>query len=295
MQTDCGIVGLGIMGSAIAGNLISKGMTVAGYDVDPDALRRFADGGGQPCTSAGALVDMAPVALLSLPSRAALQAVTDDIVRHGQPNRVIAECSTLAIDDKHTARRQLATRDMVLLDCPLSGSRKQAETRELTVFASGEISAVDRCRPVFDAMSRATHYVGPFGNGMKMKLIANLLVAIHNTATAEALALAESAGLEPRLAQSVIADSPASSRMFELRGPMMAEDRYEPPGMTIDLWRKDLDLIGGFASALGCDTPLFALTEALYREAEAMGLGRQDTAAIKRVLDRKTRDDAGIR
>ncbi len=286
MDMDVGVIGLGTMGSAIAQSLVLSGKSVVGYDIAPDAAERFERNGGVVAPSPGEVAAGAPVVLLSLPSSAALQNVVEDVCEKGSSGTILVECSTLAIADKEAARQRLAARDITLLDCPVSGAGAQALTHGLLVLASGDEAAVDRCRPIFDPISRAAPYLGPFGNGMKMKFVANLLVAIHNASTAEALTMAQNAGLDPHLVHAVISDSAGSSRMFELRGPMMVEDRYEPALITIDLWRKDLDLIGGFAAAVGCKTPLFAQSEALYREAEAMGLGRQDSAAVKRVLDR---------
>ncbi len=282
---DVGVIGLGIMGSAMAGKLLADGEAVAGYDVDAAACERFESSGGRKLDSPGYVAAVAPIVLLSLPSASALAAVVEDCCDKGSSGTILVECSTLAIADKQAAHDRLSEHGMHLLDCPISGTGFMATTGDLVMLASGDEAAVDRCRPVFDAFSRATHYLGPFGNGMKMKLIANLLVAIHNTAAAEALVLAKASGLDVSQAFDVLSDSAGTSRMFEIRGPMMVEERYQPPTMKIDVWRKDLDLIGEFAESLGSPTPLFSRTEQLYRRAEGMGLAKEDTAAVKRVLD----------
>ncbi|MDA4845276.1 NAD(P)-dependent oxidoreductase [Hoeflea poritis] len=285
MKADVGIVGLGIMGSAMAKNLLAAGHSVAGYDPDGSAVSAHRAAGGIAQASAGEVASAAPVILLSLPSSAALEAVVADIARSGATDCVLVELSTLKIDDKRAARDALAQRDITLLDCPVSGTGAQAARGDLVVLASGDAEAVGRCRPFLDAIARETRYLGEFGNGMKMKCVANLLVAIHNTAAAEALVLAQRAGLDLQETYDVISAGAGSSRMFELRGPMMVEGRYSPPTMKNEVWRKDLDLIAEFAAGLGSPAPLFSLTDRLYAEAEAMGLGGEDTAAVKRVLD----------
>ena len=261
---DCGVIGLGIIGSAMAGNLLAAGKTVA---------------------SPSEVAALAPVVLISLPSVAALVEIVEDAYDKGSSDTMLVECSKLALDDKQAAHDRLARHGLVLLDCPVSGTGGQAATGDLVMLASGDEASVDRCRPVFDAISRATHHLGPFGNGMRMQLIANLLVAVHNAAAAKALVLAEASGFDMRQAFDVLSDGARSLRMFEQRGPMMVEQRFEPPTMKIDVWRKDLDLIEAFAAALGRSTPLFSQTEQIYRQAEAMGLAKQDTAAVKRALD----------
>ncbi len=223
----------------------------------------------------------------------ALHSVTGDIIEKGPAGSILIECSTLAIRDKEIARAALAERDIELLDCPVSGTGSQAATGDLVMLASGNRDALDKCGHIFDAISRETRYLGAFGNGMKMKFVANLLVSILNTATAEALVLAQKAGLDPQLTYDVISASAGSSRMFEIRGPMMVEGRYTPPTMKNDVWRKDLDLISEFAAGLDCPAPLFSVTDMLYAQAEALGLGKEDTASVKCVLDRIADVDGG--
>ncbi len=285
MNSDVGMIGLGIMGSAMAGNLLKAGYSVAGYDPDKAAMAGHREAGGLAAGSAGEVAESAPVVLLSLPGSAALAAVTAEICASGAAGRILVELSTLPIEDKTAARDALQEKAVVLLDCPVSGTGAQAAKGDLVVLASGDEQAVERCRPVFDAIARQTRYLGAFGNGMKMKFVANLLVAIHNTAAAEALLLAQMAGLDLEETYAVIGAGAGSSRMFELRGPMMVSGRYTPPTMKNDVWRKDLDLIAGFAASLGCPTPLFSKCDRLYAGTLTPDRAQEDTAAIKRVLD----------
>jgi L-threonate 2-dehydrogenase len=138
---------------------------------------------------------------------------------------------------------------------------------------------------VFARFARASHYLGAFGNGSRMKFVANLLVAIHNVASAEAMVLGIKAGLDPEAVVKVIADGAGTSRVFELRAPMMARGDYQPPSMKIDLWQKDMAVIGDFARSLGVATPLFAASAPIYNAAIGQGLGGDDTAAVCAVLE----------
>ena len=182
-MTTVGIVGLGIMGGAIARNLLAAGMAVRGFDID---AARFAalEPKGVAATSGGAAAQGADVVLTSLPSTKALDETVASLLAAKLPGLVVAELSTLPIEAKEKARVALAGGNITLLDCPLSGTGAQAVTRDLAVYASGERQAYERAEPVFRGFARATHYLGAFGNGSKMKFIANLLVAVHNVASA---------------------------------------------------------------------------------------------------------------
>jgi 3-hydroxyisobutyrate dehydrogenase-like beta-hydroxyacid dehydrogenase len=196
---------------------------------------------------------------------------------------VVAELSTLPIEAKEKARTVLAGGGITLLDCPLSGTGAQAVTRDLAVYSSGERGAHDRAEPVFRGFARVTHYLGAFGNGSKMKFIANLLVAVHNVASAEAMVLGMKAGLDPETIVKVIASGAGNSRVFELRAPLMARGHYAPT-MKIDIWQKDMAIIAEFAKALGVPVPTFAASAPVYDAAQAAGFGGEDAAAVAKVL-----------
>lgn len=283
-EARVGIIGLGIMGSAIGANLAKTG-PVLGYDVDAARARSLAGINFEIADSPADVARRADIVLTSLPSPAALDAVIGGLVAAGRKGLVVAELSTLAIEDKERARAALAAAGSTLLDCPLSGTGAQAQTGDLVVYASGDEAAYRECAPIFARFARATHHVGTFGNGMKMKLVANLLVAIHNVAAAEAIVLAVKSGLDAATAYRVISAGAGASRMLDLRGPLMVEGRYQPPTMKVDVWQKDMALIGEFAAECAAPTPLFAATVPLYAAAMAQGFAGLDTASVCAVLE----------
>jgi 3-hydroxyisobutyrate dehydrogenase len=227
--------------------------------------------------------------ITSLPNAEALMAAVSGLASASGSGQIVIECSTLGLEAKQRARQVLEAAGKILLDCPVSGTGAQAVTKDLVVFASGDAAAFERCRPVLEGMSRAQKYLGEFGNGSKMKYVANHLVTIHNVCAAEALVLGMKAGLDPRLIYEVISDSAGSSRMFQVRGPLMVEGRYDAPTATFDTHLKDIDLIARFASELGVPTPLFAAAVEFYRAAVAQGRGKQDTAAVCAVMESRAR------
>jgi putative dehydrogenase len=281
------LIGLGIMGSAIARNLITAGFTVTGFDVDPYRSDVAASSGVAVRGAAAAAADGADLVLTSLPSVAALDDTVAALAAKPQPGLILAELSTLPIDAKVRARDKLATAGLAMLDCPLSGTGAQAVTRDLALYGSGDQAAYGRCRDAFTGFARASHYLGAFGNGSRMKFVANLLVAVHNVAAAEAIVLGVKAGLDPERILEVIGSGAGTSRIFELRGPMMAKSVYTPPTATMHVLQKDSAIIAEFARALGVDTPMLDAAAPLYDEAEMQGHAEEDVAAVHAVLARR--------
>jgi 3-hydroxyisobutyrate dehydrogenase-like beta-hydroxyacid dehydrogenase len=283
-----GVIGLGIMGSAIAANLLRAGFAVCGTDIAAARRAALARAGGRACRSAAEVASGAPILLTSLPSAAALQAVANELAAHARAGTVVIETSTLSLKDKLRARRTLAARKIILLDCPLSGTGAQARVRDLVVYASGARAACRRAAPVLEGFARAHHYLGAFGNGSRMKFVANLLVAIHNVSAAEALVLAMKAGLDPKTVVRVVGDGAGGSRMLQVRGPLMAAGRYRPATMKVAMWQKDMRIIGEFAAALRVKTPLFSASAPIYDAALAQGFAAADTAAVCAVLEKRS-------
>ena len=285
MQRSVGILGLGIMGSAMAANLLRAGFRVVGYDPVLQCRTRHRRAGGIAATSIQDVAGAASIIVTSLPSESALDSVSRAIV--SKPARIVIETSTLPIRVKEAARQRLAQVGVTLLDCPLSGTGAQARIKDLVVYASGPGAAIRRCRKVFEGFSRMHYDLGKFGNGSKMKFAANLLVAIHNVSAAEAVVLARKSGLDPKLAVKVLGDGAGSSRMLQVRGPMMARRTYGNATMKVEVWQKDMQIIGEFVRRLKSPAPLFNATRAIYRAAMARGYARADTAAVCAVLERR--------
>jgi putative dehydrogenase len=274
------------MGSAMAANLIRDGYPVIGYDIAAARRRVHARAGGQLAQSVGDVGQAADIVICSLPSGSALLAVVAELAGARRRRRIVIETSTLPIAVKEDARSHLAASGAILLDCPLSGTGAQARVRDLVVYVSGPRAACRAVAPVMDAFSRAHYHVGDFGAGSKMKFVANLLVAIHNVAAAEAMVLAMKAGLDPAMTYKVIADGAGSSRMLQVRGPMMVRGDYADAMIRLSVWAKDMAVIGDFARQVGCPTPLFTATETIYTAASAIRPETEDTAAVCAVLER---------
>ena len=282
-----GVVGLGIMGGSFARNLIKAGWRVVGYDVSADRRKELAKAGVEIAKDTRAVAAAVPIIITSLPKPEALLATAKEINAAKAPRRIVVECSTFTIEDKESAEKMLRGGGHVMLDCPVSGTGSQAATGDLVIYASGDSNAIQKVKPMFAGFSRKTYDVGAFGNGSRMKYVANLLVAINNVASAEAMVLGMKAGLDPKTIFEMISNGAGNSRVFELRAPMMVKDDYTNVTMKCSVWQKDMDVIGSFAKKMGVPTPLFSATQPVYDAALKSGHGEHDTAAVCAVLEAK--------
>jgi 3-hydroxyisobutyrate dehydrogenase len=288
MGTVVGVVGLGIMGSAIARSLVSAGWQVYGFDTDPDRQSILIGSGIEGTGSAAELVGRADIIITSLPTAESAHVTMTEIAAAASP-KVVIEASTLPLEDKLEVKKILTTAGHQALDCPISGTGAQALVKDLVVYASGHSGTIASLMPVFNGFARAVYDMGEYGNGSRMKLVANLLVAIHNVAAAEAMVLASKAGLDLHKVVESICAGAGTSRIFELRAPLMAEDCYEPATMKLSVWQKDLAIISKFADDLASPVPLFSATLPLYAAGMANGQGDQDTASLYAVLQSMAR------
>lgn len=281
MSVTVGVVGLGVMGSAMSSHIIAGGIEVNGFDTDPDKMASF---GGTQASSVAEVVQRSEIILLSLPTPQALAEVTNQLVSAEPERRIVIEMGTLALDDKLAAHRKLAEAGATMLDAPVSGTGLQAADATLVVYCSGPSDAYERVRPIFDLISQKSYDLGEFGNGSRMKYVANLLVAVHTLATAEAHALGSAAGLDPHVVQEVISAGIGSSKIFDVRGPMVASATYEPPSARLAIILKDAGIIAGFARDVGATTPLLDAAIPLYERGQDEGIGDLDAAALRTLL-----------
>ena len=284
-----GVIGLGIMGGAFAKNLVAAGWRVIGYDISAAKRREAKRAGVELVNDAAEVAAEAPIILTSLPKPQALMDTVQRVAAakfKGKGQAIVAEMSTFTISDKEKAERVLRKAGHIMIDCPVSGTGSQAKNRDLVFYASGDAKTTARLRPVLMGFGRNVFNVGQFGNGSRMKYVANLLVAINNVASAEAMVLGMKAGLDPRMIVDLVTAGAGNSRVFELRAPMMAKGRYDDVTMKISVWDKDMQVIGDYARKIRVPTPIFNATKGIYVKAMKSGLGSRDTAAVCAVLEK---------
>jgi len=281
-----GVIGLGIMGGAFAKNLVKAGWHVVGYDTNAARRREAKRAGVEIAQNAVELAAAVPTILTSLPKPEALADTVRKIAGAELKRKLLVEMSTFKISDKEKAAAVLRKVGHQMIDCPVSGTGAQAKNRDLVFYASGDPKLIVKIRPLLSAFGRGVFNVGPFGNGSRMKYVANLLVAINNVASAEAMVLGMKAGLDPRMIVDLITAGAGNSRVFELRAPMMAKGRYDDVTMKISVWDKDMQVIGDYARRIRVPTPIFDATKGIYIRAMKSGLGGRDTAAVCAVLEK---------
>lgn len=286
-----GVVGLGTMGGAMARHLLRAGYDVVGYDVEARPVTALEEGGGVPATSPGDVATRADVLVLSLPSERAFELVVDGEggVTGATPARarVAVETSTLSLEAKEWGRERLSAVSVELLDCPISGTGAQMADGEAVFYLSGSDFAATVAAPILAACGKAVFRLGPFGNGTRLKLVANHLVTVHNAAAAEALALARRGGIDPSVALPALVAGAGMSRMLAVRGPMMVAEEYEPPTMRVRTFMKDVGIIRQFARRAGCVLPVFEAAAALHERAHDAGFADADPASVHAVVERR--------
>jgi L-threonate 2-dehydrogenase len=284
-----GVVGLGTMGGAMAEALLAAGHKVVGFDVAPAAKARLRKAGGRALASATAVAQSADIVITSLPSVAALDDAITKMAGAKRGNRkealVVIEMSTLPIADKERAEATLVKAKAIMLDCPISGTAARLNERSWSIYVSGPTAACERVDSVLAVFTDLRPYVGSFGDGTKMKFIANHLVAIYNVAYGETMTFARKMGLNTKRVYDLMANSPVlGTGVFKLRGAQMVKRRYTPATMKVDIWQKDMQVIGDMAKAVNCPVPLFTACVPVYTTAMAMGLAKQDTASACEVI-----------
>jgi 3-hydroxyisobutyrate dehydrogenase-like beta-hydroxyacid dehydrogenase len=280
-----GIIGLGIMGSSYARHLAKAGFDVIGCEIDEARFAALADAGLSRAASPAEIAARVDRIITSLPNAAAFAKVTGEIAESGA-RVVVADTCTLTVAEKEVGRKALERAGSILLDCPVGGTGAQAAKGDLVVFGSGDEVAFARMRPVFEKMARVVYHLGGFGAGSAMKFIHNLLVTIHDCSAAEAFVMGHKAGLDPQVVYDVIASSAGTSRIFEVRGPMMVAGDYDTSiSAKLELLMKDIACIAQHAREIGCPTPLFSLASEIHRSAIAQGHAMSDPAVVCKVME----------
>ncbi len=233
------------------------------------------------------MAQSADLLILSLPSVAALEAVVAELATAPPPRKgqIVLETSTLPLADKLHAARALKAQGRQMLDAPISGTATPMPEQTWIMYLSGPVAACRQAASLVSAFTLKAPRVGRLGAGIQLKMAANHLVGIYNIACAEMVALCRAMGLNPQVALDHIGHSPyIGTGLMRLRVPMMIRREYEPATMKVELWQKDMQVIGQMAEAAACPLPLLQTCAQIYDAAQAQGRGAQDTASVAEVL-----------
>jgi 3-hydroxyisobutyrate dehydrogenase-like beta-hydroxyacid dehydrogenase len=276
-----GVIGLGKMGLPIARNLMVRGFHVIGYrrSGSPELVREC----GAVAASAAEVAADADVLLSIVPTAEDVEEVIEGpagTLRTLRPGTIHIEMSTIDVDRKARLHDKVKAHGGDLLDCPISGSPGMVAPRLATTFASGDAVSVSAVSAVLDAISGPWVYTGAFGTGAQLKYVANLLLAVHTVAAAEAMALARRSGLDLELVQKTLDNSIASSAIWQQRGPLMAERSWSPAPGPVRTLHPILEQIEDHAARTGLSTSVFAAAKEVFDQALADGWGDLDIACV---------------
>lgn len=278
---EVGIIGVGKMGLPIAVNLIERGHVVTGYR--RSGCEELVAAGGFSAGSSAEVAATSDVIVSILPDAEALEEVVlgpGGTLERLRPGAVHLEMSTIDVARKARVRDAVVAAGGDLLDAPISGSPGMVAPRLATTFVSGDGAAIERARPVLDAISGPWVSTGAFGNGARTKYLANLLVAVHTAAAAEAYALARAWDLDLAVLQETLAAGIAGSAVLRQRGPVMEQRAWLPAPGPVATLHAILEQIEAAASATGADIPVFGAAKAVFDRAVALGWSELDIAAV---------------
>ena len=281
-----GVIGLGKIGTPIAENLLKSGFRVLGYRRSPTPeLEQIGMARATSPRQIGAEVD---VVLSCLPSIAALDEAMsgpEGLLKTARPGQIVAELGSYKVEDKDRHRKAFEAKGAKFLDGELSGTPGMVAVRKGVVFLAGDKEAAHAIEPVVKGFADSWYYFGPFGAATRVKLINNLLVAIHIAAAAEAMSLAIKADVDVPTMIKAISQGSGGSSSFAMRAPAMAERRFMPPQGTAEALEHYLVEAKEMAAGLGRATPLLDCAATLYQRAIEQGLGQQDVAVMVKILE----------
>ena len=286
MTERVGIVGLGLMGQALAHSMLASGFEVRGFDVDPMRMDQFVDQGGMPATSAAAAASGVAFMLTSLPTSEIVRAAVfgpDGIAEGASPGMLFADTTTSRPQDSQQLGSELASRGIRFVDAAVSGTSTMAWKKDLVVVAGGADADFDACRRYFAAFSRAAHHMGPVGAGALTKLIVNLVLNGNRMAMAEGMLLGTKAGVDGAVLLKVLQDGASGSKTMVDKGPKMLHGDYTPEGQT-QTSLKDSRLVLEQGALYAAPMFITSLWSQLQQAAAAQGRAEQDSVSYFEVL-----------
>lgn len=274
-----GLIGLGLLGTALAERFLRAGFVVVGFDVAEERRQALVAHGGESVAAVGTVFASCARVVLSLPTTSVVESVLQAANDQLRPGLLILDTTTGEPEATAALGARLVRDDVHYLDTTVAGSSEQVRNGEALVLVGGEAAACALCRDVLEAFAREWFHLGPWGSGARMKLVVNLVLGLNRAVLAEGLAYARASGLDPGEALRILQLSPAASTVMRTKGPKMLAQDYQPQA-RLSQHLKDVRLILAAAARVGAHVPLSRLHERLLSQAEAAGCGDLDNAAI---------------
>ena len=283
MNTTIGFVGLGLMGSGMARNLIGSGFRVIGYDLDSDKIAEFIAAGGEKSEAPETMAAQVDVIILSLPNSNVVDQVVYNTIRLNKTQRknlILIDTTTADPGMSKTLASQLQEKGVAMLDATISGTSKMCAEKDITFMVGGNKGIFQECENIFSALAAQTFYLGPNGSGALMKLIVNLVLGLNRMVLAEGLSLGKHAGVDAEQMLNVLKNSAAYSKAVDMKGLKMTSEDFLPAEGKLAFHLKDVRLMLDLSRQLNFPLPLSCLHAQALTSLVAKGRGEWDNSAI---------------
>lgn len=284
MVESIGIIGVGLLGAALAERLLTGGFAVLGYDLDDRRREALAQLGGIAAASPVDVVRQCNRIVLSLPTSDVVAQAVAGLEGELRPGRIVIDTTTGEPAATESAAQRLSARGVQYLDATVSGSSEQARQGDIVLMVGGDASAIAACRDLFDRLARRTFHVGPSGSGAKVKLVSNLVLGLNRAALAEGLALAMRMGLDAAAVLEVLQEGASYSRIMDTKGKKMIRGDFTTQA-RLSQHLKDVRLILAEGEHCNALLPLSLVHRQLLEAAEAAGYGNADNSAILKAFE----------
>ena len=289
MAEQIGLVGLGLVGTAIAERLLAQRCAVVGFDIDSAKCRHLKRLGGKAVRSPAEVADEAKRVILSLPDTEIVRQVVEGpggILEAQTPPTHIIDTTTGDPEETIALAKRLAERSIYFLDATISGSSHQVRDKEAVFMVGGDKAALEACVDLFETLGEKVFYFGPSGHGSKAKLASNLILGLNRLALAEGLVFAGRLGLDLPAFLELLKASPAYSAAMDTKGKKMLSRDFTPQA-RLRQHRKDVSIILKYAQKAGQDLPLSKVHLDILEKAITAGDGEMDNSAIIREIERR--------
>jgi 3-hydroxyisobutyrate dehydrogenase-like beta-hydroxyacid dehydrogenase len=274
-----GLIGVGLLGTALASRLVRAGFSLKGYDPDPEAMARLRGLGGESADTPEQVAASCLRLILVLPAPPDVQTTVDVITPYLEAGTIILDATTGDPEAVERTAALLSTRGVSYLDCEVGGSSKQAAAGDAILMCGGSPSAQQACEDIFAALSSRVFFTGDAGTGTRMKLTLNIAIGLHRAVLAESLSFAAANGIDPASALEILKSGPAYSKAMDVKGAKMLSGDFKPEARLAQ-HLKDVRLILKTGSSVRAKLPLSQLHEQLLTAAVDAGYAGEDNSAI---------------
>lgn len=283
MLKNIALIGVGLMGSALAKHMLEAGFSVTVHDLDPAKVDAIVALGGKKSGPVHEIAQHADVIMLSLPNSRIVNAVVLDQLRlldTGRQGLILIDASTADPGMSTALALQLRENGIDMLDATITGTSDMAKVKDIVFLVGGKEETYAACLPVFAAMSKESIYMGENGLGAITKLVVNLVLGVNRMALAEGLTLAKKAGIRQKDMLEVLKKSAAYSKIMDQKGTRMVNRQFLPPSGHMAVFRKDVQLMLDLGARVDCPLPLISLHMQALTSEVAKGRGDWDTSDI---------------